>query len=560
MGDFGILSLLPPLVAIGLAILTKRVLFALFFGVWVGGLLVAGGDPVGATTQTLKWIVFNIASAWEENGQIVTDLWNTRILLFDALIGAGVALIYKAGGMNAIAKAVTRKIRTSKAASLMAAIFGTLIFFDDYTNTIIVGNTMRPITDRARVSREFLAYADDSTAAPVAVLAVVSTWIGYELGLLKDAIASVGESISAYSAWFASWPYRFYPILAIILVYLVAITHKHYGPMLKTEYRVRKEGKVLRDGAQPMMTTEVDVGMPIEGKESVWVFVLPVLTLVALTFLGLWVTGGGSATYAEGGFQAVLSNADSTWALVWGSFGMVVVAMALVIGMKIMSLKEVEETVVAGMKQMHFAMMILILAWSIKSACDAVGTADYVVSVASNVLSPGLVPLVVFIVAAFISFTTGTSWGTFAIMMPIAVPLAYQLSGSFGSVVYASIASVFAGGVFGDHCSPISDTTIMSSMFSGCDHIDHVSTQIPYAVTAAAIGALMLVLFALGVTNGWLLLAIAVLLLIGAHYLLSEWYGKKVGIPHGRVPVYIVEEEYKGKGGTIPAGAVLGEE
>ncbi|KUJ99400.1 MAG: Na+/H+ antiporter, putative, NhaC family, partial [Thermococcales archaeon 44_46] len=536
MSDFGVLSLLPPLVAIGLAILTKRVLFALFFGVWVGGLLVAGGDPVGATTQTLKWIVFNIASAWEENGQIVTDLWNTRILLFDALIGAGVALIYKSGGMNAIAKAVTRKIRTSRAASLMAAIFGTIIFFDDYTNTIIVGNTMRPITDRARVSREFLAYADDSTAAPVAVLAVVSTWIGYELGLLKDAIASVGESISAYSAWFASWPYRFYPILAIILVYLVAITHRHYGPMLKAEYRARKEGKVLRDGAQPMMTTEIDVGMPIEGKESVWTFILPVLTLVALTFIGLWVTGGGSATYAEGGFQAVLSNADSTWALVWGSFGMVVVAMALVIGMKIMSLKEVEETVVAGMKQMHFAMMILILAWSIKSACDAVGTADYVVSVASKVLSPGLVPLVVFLVAAFISFTTGTSWGTFAIMMPIAVPLAYELSGSFGPVVYASIASVFAGGVFGDHCSPISDTTIMSSMFSGCDHIDHVSTQIPYALTAAAVGALMLVLFATGLTNGWILLIIAVPLLIVAHHVLSEWYGAKVGIPHGKVP------------------------
>lgn len=472
----------------------------------------------------------------------VTDLWNTRILLFDALIGAGVALIYKAGGMNAIAKAVTKKIRTSRAASLMAAIFGTLIFFDDYTNTIIVGNTMRPITDRARVSREFLAYADDSTAAPVAVLAVVSTWIGYELGLLKDAIAEVGANVSAYSAWFASWPYRFYPILAIILVYLVAVTHRHYGPMLKAEYRARTTGKVLRDGAQPMMTTEVDVGMPIEGRESVWVFALPVITLVALTFLGLWVTGGGSATYAEGGFQAVLSNADSTWALVWGSFGMVVVAMALVIGMKVMSLKEVEETVVAGMKQMHFAMMILILAWSIKRACDAVGTADYVVSVASNVLSPGLVPLVVFLVAAFISFTTGTSWGTFAIMMPIAVPLAYELSGSFGPVVYASIASVFAGGVFGDHCSPISDTTIMSSMFSGCDHIDHVATQIPYSVTAAAVGALMLILFAVGITNGWILLVIAVPLLIAAHYFLSEWYGGKAGIPHGKVPIYVVED------------------
>ncbi|NJE84632.1 Na+/H+ antiporter NhaC family protein [Thermococcus sp. CX2] len=542
MSDFGVLSLLPPLVAIGLAILTKRVLFALFFGVWVGGLLVAGGDPIGATTETLKWIVFNIASAWEEDGQVMTDLWNTRILLFDALIGAGVALIYKAGGMNAIAKAVTRKVKTSRAASLMTAIFGTIIFFDDYTNTIIVGNTMRPITDRARVSREFLAYADDSTAAPVAVLAVVSTWIGYELGLLKDAIASVGENISAYSAWFASWPYRFYPILAVILVYLVAATHRHYGPMLKAEYRARKEGKVLRDGARPMMTTEVDVGMPIGDKESVWVFILPVLALVLMTFLGLWVTGGGNAAYAEGGFQEVLSNADSTWALVWGSFSMVIVAMALVLAMKIMTLEDVEHTLVAGMKQMHFAMMILILAWSIKSACDAVGTADYIVRVASNVLSPGLIPFVVFVVAAFISFTTGTSWGTFAIMMPIAVPLSYQLSGSFGPIVYASIASVFAGGVFGDHCSPISDTTIMSSMFSGCDHIDHVNTQIPYALTAGVVGAVMLLLFAAGLRNGWVLLAIAVLLLVVLHRVLSEWYGRRAGIPHGKVPTYIVEE------------------
>ncbi|AEH24344.1 Na+/H+ antiporter NhaC family protein [Pyrococcus yayanosii] len=542
MTDYGILSLLPPLVAIGLAILTKRVLFALFFGVWVGGLLVAGGDPIGATVQTLKWIVLNIASAWEENGQLVTDLWNTRILVFDTLIGAGVALIYKAGGMNAIAKAVTKKVKSSRAASLMAAIFGTIIFFDDYTNTIIVGNTMRPITDRTRVSREFLAYADDSTAAPVAVLAVVSTWIGYELGLLKDALASIGENISAYSAWFASWPYRFYPILAIILVYLVAITHRHYGPMLKAEYRARTTGKVLRDGAQPMMTTEIDVGTPIKGKENIWVFILPVITLIALTFIGLWVTGGGSEAYAKGGFQEVLSNADSTWALVWGSFGMVIVAMALILGMKIMDLKQVEETIVAGMKQMHFAMMILILAWSIKSACDAVGTADYVVRVASDILSPSLVPFVIFVISAFISFTTGTSWGTFAIMMPIAVPLAYHLSGGLGPVVYASIASVFAGGVFGDHCSPISDTTIMSSMFSGCDHIDHVNTQIPYALTAAIIGAIMLLLFAIGITNGWLLLAIAIPMLIGFHYILSEWYGKKVGIPHGKVPIYIVEE------------------
>lgn len=531
MSDFGILSLLPPLVAIILAIWTKRVILALFSGVWIGGVMAMGWNPISGTTQSLEWIVAN-----------ATDDWNARILIFDFLIGAGVGLIYKSGGAMAIGKALTRRVRTSKAASLMGWLLGVLVFFDDYTNTIIVGNTMRPITDRTRVSREMLAYIDDSTAAPVAGLALVSTWIGYEIGLIGDAFKGLNVDYGAYAAWLSSVPYRFYSIFAIILVFIVAYTHRHYGPMLHAEYRTRTTGKVFRDGAKPMMTTEIDLGMPKEGG-SVHFFVWPILALVFITLYGMWYTGGGGETYATDGIMGVLSNSDPATSLLWGSFTMVVLAFALVVGTKHMNIEEAETAIVQGMKQMIIANTILVLAWSIKSAADAVGTAPYVVDLAKSAgISGGVVPLIVFLISMFISFTTGTSWGTFSIMMPIAIPLAYGVTGRIGPEVFAAIGAVFAGGIFGDHCSPISDTTIMSSMFSGSDHIDHVSTQVPYAFTASGAGLVLYLLFAIGIKSWAVLLPIGFVLLVAAWYVLTEWYGRKYGIPHGKVPVYVVEE------------------
>ena len=531
MSDFGVLSLLPPLVAIILAIWTKRVILALFAGVWIGGVMVSGWNPITGTTQTLDWIVGN-----------AIDDWNVKILLFDFLIGAGVGLIYKSGGAFAVGRALVSRVRTSRGASLMGWLLGVLIFFDDYTNTIIVGNTMRPITDRMRVSREMLAYIDDSTAAPVAGLAIVSTWIGYEVGLIGDAFKDLNVDYGAYVAWLHSVPFRFYSILAIILVFLVAFFHRHYGPMLKAEMRARTEGKVLRDGAKPLMTTEVDLGMPKEGG-SVHVFIWPILTLIFVTLYGMWYTGGGSEAYAEGGLMEVLGNSDSALALLWGSFAMVVVAFFLVLAMKQMTVEEAEDAIVRGMKQMVIANTILLLAWSIKSATDAVGTAPYIVDLAKSAgVSGSWVPLIVFLISMFISFTTGTSWGTFSIMLPIAIPLAYGVTGNVGPEVFASIGAVFAGGIFGDHCSPISDTTIMSSMFSGSDHIDHVTTQIPYAVTASSVGIILYILFGIGVHNWAVLLPLGFVLLIAAWYFLSEWYGKKYGVPHGKVPVYVAEE------------------
>ena len=531
MSDFGVLSLLPPLVAIILAIWTKRVILALFSGVWIGGVMVAGWNPVTGTTQTLDWIVSN-----------ATDDWNVKILLFDFLIGAGVGLIYKSGGAFAIGRALANKVRTSRGAAVMGWLLGVLIFFDDYTNTIIVGNTMRPITDRTRVSREMLAYIDDSTAAPVAGLAIVSTWIGYEVGLIGDAFKDLNVDYGAYVAWMHSVPFRFYSILAIILVFLVAYFHRHYGPMLQAEYRARTTGKVLRDGAKPLMTTEVDLGMPKE-EGSVHIFIWPILTLIFVTLYGMWYTGGGSEAYAKGGLMEVLGNSDSALALLWGSFAMVVVAFTLVLAMKKMTIEEAEDAIIRGMKQMVIANTILLLAWSIKSATDAVGTAPYIVDLAKGAgVSGSWVPLIVFLIAMFISFTTGTSWGTFSIMLPIAIPLAYGVTGNVGPEVFASIGAVFAGGIFGDHCSPISDTTIMSSMFSGSDHIDHVNTQVPYAVTASSVGIILYLLFGFGVHNWVILLPIGFVLLIAAWYALSGWYGNKHGIPHGKVPVYVVEE------------------
>jgi len=552
VSDFGVLSLLPPLVAIGLAIWSKRVILALFSGIWIGGVMISGWNPITGTTQSLEWIVGS-----------VTDDWNARILIFDFLIGAGVGLIYKSGGVHAVAKALSKRVRTSRGASVLGWLMGVLVFFDDYTNTIIVGNTMRPVTDRTRVSREMLAYIDDSTAAPVAGLALISTWIGYELAMIGRGFDAFNISYNSYDAWLSSIPFRFYSILAIILVFIVAYTHRHYGPMLHAEYRARTTGKVLRDGAKPLMTTETDIGAPKEGG-SPWDFVIPVLALVVVSLLGLWYTGAANlAAYDQDlGWWTELENpfgvnflsysfvdsfreADAATALLWGSFVMVVVASIMLLGRKRMTLEEWEETVIRGMKQMIFANTVLVLAWSLGNAADTVGTGSYVINLATSSgadLGPWM-PLIMFLAAMFVAFTTGTSWGTFAIMVPLGVQMSLAFTnGQVNEIVFATIGATFTGSIFGDHCSPISDTTIMSSMFSGSDHIDHVTTQIPYAITVAAIGAVLYILFGLGVMSWAVLLPLGIVLLVGAWYVLSEWYGKKAGIPHGKVPVYVVEE------------------
>lgn len=526
--------LLPPLLAIALAFITKQVLVALFAGVWVGALMTMQWNILGGTTKTLEWIIGN-----------VTDSWNATILVFDFIIGALIGVLYISGSMFSLASELSKKVRSARGASLLGWVLGLAVFFDDYANTVIVGNASRPLTDKLRVSRELLSYIVDSTAAPVAGLAIVSTWIGYEVSLIKDSFShlknlfsegkiAMAPDVGAMYAWLMSVPFRYYSILAIILVLLVVLTRRHYGPMLKAEYRAVSEGKSIRDGAQPLMPTETVLG---EAKSSApwWVFTFSVIVLVITTMFGMWVTGGGDEWW-DVPFTDALMNADAATALLWGSFSAYVFAAIAVLITKSMKFSEIMDSTIKGMYLMVYANAILVLAWSIKSATEAVGTAGYVVSLATAAGVPAMiVPAIVFLAACFISFTTGTSWGTFGVMMPIAIPMAWQVALLQGVdpyiVTYASIASVFAGGIFGDHCSPISDTTIMSSMFSGSDHIDHVNTQLPYALTAAGISAVLFALFASGITLPLILLPIGILLLIVFHRILNVWYAERLKLP-----------------------------
>jgi len=526
--------LLPPLLAIALAFITKQVLVALFAGVWIGALMTMQWNVLGGTTKTLEWIIGN-----------VTDSWNATILVFDFIIGALIGVLYISGSMFSLASELSKKVKSARGVSLLGWFLGVAVFFDDYANTVIVGNASRPLTDKLRVSRELLSYIVDSTAAPIAGLAIVSTWIGYEVSLIKDSFGhlqslfsegkiAMAPDVGAMYAWLMSVPFRYYSILAIILVLLVVLTRRHYGPMLKAEYRAVSEGKPIRDGAQPLMPTETVLG---EAKSSApwWIFASSVIVLVIITVFGMWVTGGGDEWWTVP-FTDALMNADAATALLWGSFGAYIFAAATVLVTRSMEFSEIMDSTIRGMYLMVYANAILVLAWSIKSAAEAVGTAEYVVGLATAAGVPAMiVPAIVFLAACFISFTTGTSWGTFGVMMPIAIPMAWQVALLQGAdpyiVTYASIASVFAGGIFGDHCSPISDTTIMSSMFSGSDHIDHVNTQLPYALTAAGISAVLFALFASGITLPLILLPVGVALLIVFHRMLNTWYARRLKLP-----------------------------
>ncbi|MEM4757227.1 MAG: Na+/H+ antiporter NhaC family protein, partial [Desulfurococcaceae archaeon] len=289
--------LLPPLLAIALCMVTGEVLPSLFLGIWIGALMVAAYNPITASLKVFEWYVENAINSW-----------NATILLFDFVIGAWVGLLYASGALHSAAESIIKGIKSSRTASIITSVLGLTVFFDDYTNTIVVGNASRPVTDKVRISREMLSYIVDSTAAPVAGLFVVSTWIGYEVSLINDAIVKLQEEaanggipiapdIAAYYAWLNAVPYHFYSILAIILVFWISITRRHFGPMLMAEHRAVKEGKVLRDGATPLMPTEEVLGRePVTGKRaSGWLFVISAILLISIAILGLWYTGGGAA-------------------------------------------------------------------------------------------------------------------------------------------------------------------------------------------------------------------------------------------------------------------------
>ncbi|UCC25039.1 MAG: hypothetical protein JSU98_15125 [Gemmatimonadales bacterium] len=496
----GWFSLLPPLLAILLALLFREVITALVAGVWLGALAVAGFNPVAGLWRMMDQFIV----------PAVAHPDHAAIIVFSLMLGGMVGIVARNGGTSGIVEAVAPLAKTPRRGKLATWLAGMAIFFDDYANTLIVGNTMRPITDRLKVSREKLAYLVDSTAAPVAALVPVSTWVGYEMTLIGDGFgiaaqqasspeaAAALSSVSPFAVFIHTIPYLFYPLLALTLVFLTSIMDRDFGPMAQAERRAARGQGLFRPGAQLATDTgsaEMDAKAGVPHKW--WNAGLPVLAVVLVVLGGLYATGR-AVVGPEGTLRDVFSEADPFSTLLWGSLAGCLVAVLLSVGQRILSMKETIDAWLAGMKAMMIAMIILTLAWSLGAVTESLGTAQFLAQVLEGNVALQLIPVLVFLTAAAMAFATGTSWGTMAILIPLVIPLTVSLGGAENfdggthySILLGAISSVLAGAIFGDHCSPISDTTVLSSTASACDHVDHVRTQLPYALVAAVLGMLL---------------------------------------------------------------------
>lgn len=494
---FKLLTLLPPLIAIILAFITKNVVISLFLGIFSGTFLLqlSGANVFGALFHGFLDIVNRILAS-------LSDPWNAGIILQCLTIGGLIALISKMGGAKAVAEALVKKAKSPTSAQLITWFLGILVFFDDYANSLIVGPMMRPITDKMKISREKLAFIVDATAAPIAGIAVISTWIGLELSLIKDGYESVGQTVSSYNIFLQTIPYRFYNILILVFIIFTALFLREFGPMFKAEKRARATGEVLREGSKPMVSSEATELEPREGTNlKIINAAVPIFILIAGAFIGFYYNGYTSVMGGEDqaliqllkdspmsftGIREAFSAADASIVLFQSALVASIVAMIMGVSQKIFTVSEAIDTWVQGMKSLIITGVILLLAWSLSSVVKELGTATFLVGALKDTLPAFILPGMIFVLASIISFATGTSYGTMGILMPLTIPLAFAINPENGYMITA-ISAVLTGAIFGDHCSPISDTTILSSMGSACDHLDHVNTQLYYAVVVGII-------------------------------------------------------------------------
>ncbi len=494
---FGILTLLPPLVAIALAFITKETVLSLFIGVFVGEFMLCAND--------LNIISTAINAFLQMGSQIIScmaDPWNAGIILQCLLIGGIIQLVTKMGGAQALADAFAKRADTPRKAQLFTWFLGLCVFFDDYANSLIVGPIMRPVMDKLKVSREKLAFVVDATAAPVAGIAIISTWIGLEISLIAAGFESVGvTNVTGFGIFLQTIPYRFYNIFILLFIVISALTLYEFGPMKKAEQaaRARKEDEEIIVPAAPGF----DEVKPVEGiKLSVWNAIIPIGTLIVGALIAFYWSGyttilGGedqalitlmktSPLSFDGIFQA-LSQSDASVALFQAALLASIVAIVMAVGEQILSIEDAISEWIGGMKTIVITGVILLLAWSLGGVIGDVGTADYLVGVLSNTIPAWIVPALIFVLGALISFATGTAYGTMSILMPLAIPLGWAVSTGDMNFTIVCTSGVLTGAIFGDHCSPISDTTILSSMGTSCNHIDHVQTQIYYAIFVAIV-------------------------------------------------------------------------
>ena len=493
---FGLFTLIPPIVAIVLAFITKNVVISLFIGVLSGGFILnlTGFNVFGALTQAFLDFIDRALNS-------LADPWNAGIIMQVLVIGGVINLVAKMGGAKAIAEALAKKAKTAKSTQLITWFLGICVFFDDYANSLIVGPIMRPVADKMKISRERLAFIIDATAAPIAGLAIISTWIGLEVSLISEGFETIGVEASGFGVFLQTIPYRFYNILILAFIVITTITLREFGPMRKAEIAARKS-KDLAGEEVVATSSHMDELEPKEGvKLSIWNAIVPIGALIISSVVAFYYSGYSTIMAGDDtAIQAIITNSplsfkailetfaasDASVALFQSALFASIVAIIMSVCKKIFTISEAIEAWVDGMKGLIITGVILILAWSLGSVIKELGTAQYLVEALNGAIPAFLLPSLIFGLGAVISFSTGTAYGTMSILMPLAIPLAYKINPEM-SFVIVSTSAVLTGAIFGDHCSPISDTTILSSMGAGCNHIDHVKTQMWYALFVAAI-------------------------------------------------------------------------
>ena len=494
-------SLFPPLAAILAAVLTGRLILGLSVAILSGALI---SLPASTPFHALPFAVLRHALldfVWIP----LKDSFQLYILGFTASLIGMARVVSLSGGAQGIAELLAARAQSARSTRAATFLTGMAIFFDDYANTLVVGSTMRPIADRFRISREKLAYLVDSTAAPVAGVAVISTWIGFEVGLFDDAMRQVGSGISGYELFFRALPTRFYCLLTLAFIAASILLQRDFGPMLRAERRARLKGEVLAPGARPLTGSKGDALQVAPGVRAHWATAAaPVGLVIAAVLAGMhldtWNIDEVAGLRQEHSFfsrsywTAAFSHADNSKVMFLAALAGSALAFAVALsrrdsaGRFPLSPWLVFRTWIKGITGFYYALIILVLAWSIKETCKAVDTAAYLIASLSGFLDPILLPILVFMLAALVAFSIGTSWTTMAILLPTMLPLAHGMGGLALTVLVAS--AVLDGAIFGDHCSPISDTTVLSSIATSCDHVDHVKTQIPYALATMATAAL----------------------------------------------------------------------
>lgn len=503
-----LLAIIPPLLAITLAIITKQVILSLFLAIFVGATMLNYGNPwTGLFDTFFEYILPGFE-----------DVDHQRMICFCTFCGGLSLMLERGGGADAFANALTKNVvKTRRGGQIATWIGGVAIWFSDSTNPVLIGPIFRNITDKLKISREKLAYIVDSTTAAVPTLFPVSAWGAYIIGLIGAYYQETSYSGNPTSDFIAGIPYQYYTIGSIVMVLIIAVTGWDYGPMKRAEDRAFKKGMLYAEGAE-IRSHAKKRELPEGAKPSIWNMIIPLVVLIVLIFVGMAYTGDAAAN----GFIGSLAEGSSLRSLVIAFFITAIVSGALSIKSKVMNFKEAVNTFIEGCCSMMEVLIIMMLAWGIGSVCSACGTSDFIVSVSKGLLTPATMCVIIFIAACLTSFSTGSSWSVFAIFTPIAISMAIAIDAPVGM----AIGVVLSGGIFGDHCSPISDTTVLSSVGSSCNHIDHVKTQLPYALTVA--GSALVGYFVTGFFGGggYLGLAITLILICVVSFTLNRKFGR----------------------------------